>query len=538
MTYDSSLYGIVGGPLRANAIFSVVRDKDIRGGYHIYDNESARLNIPFNIMQESTRPDSQVLKKGLLCFILETNKTYRFVSDPSDWPAERFDEYFVGYPIEDDWQEVSVGDIEEMYYTNLTPVPQDLGGVNHGESFNEVPLQKMWDKLLYPELEVKFDRFRINGTSILTLHEGQTSSSSYTFSWQVNNGHLLDPEHDITIRDDQTEEIIYVGPSEATGSETITGLPEIEGEEGDNYFFTISGMDIYGNPLNRACRIRWIAPLPPDTYPVTLGTIPSGVTASFSGQGNYEAGDKVTINIFDIDPKYSFLNWYVVSGGVDLATPHEPNCTFYIGELPVEIRAVLKEPHQVFLGTSVIGGGSVSSSFSFSSGSVFAHEETVDIELTSLASGYTFSHWTVEYGGAELDDTESNPTFFEMPDNDVSIIAHVNPPPTINMYYGAASSKDENLDLDELQSTGTTQQDISHPNQVVSSFVESFDSEYIVIAHPEDWYTGDYLQVTYQLGGQPFGLSFEETQVYEGIVYRVYFSGLRQNRINTDVYII
>lgn len=37
----------------------------------------------------------------------------------------------------------------QVTYTNLTPTPEDVGGIEKGSTFDHVPLPEMWDKLLY-----------------------------------------------------------------------------------------------------------------------------------------------------------------------------------------------------------------------------------------------------------------------------------------------------------------------------------------------------------------------------------------------------
>lgn len=51
------------------------------------------------------------------------------------------------------WERVDEITVPDVLYTNTDLVPTTIGGVEQGLSFSNVPVQQMWDLLLYPELE-------------------------------------------------------------------------------------------------------------------------------------------------------------------------------------------------------------------------------------------------------------------------------------------------------------------------------------------------------------------------------------------------
>lgn len=64
-------------------------------------------------------------------------------------------------------------------YTNTNPVPQTIGGIQQGETFNEATLSDMFDKLLYPYIAPSPS---ITGGQILEYGD---SISPRTLSWSV-----------------------------------------------------------------------------------------------------------------------------------------------------------------------------------------------------------------------------------------------------------------------------------------------------------------------------------------------------------------
>ncbi|HHA18292.1 MAG TPA: hypothetical protein ENK70_01125 [Methylophaga sp.] len=72
-------------------------------------------------------------------------------------------------------------------YTNFTPVPETIGGIEAGSTFDDEPLTGMQDKLLYPFQFPAFTSFSIQGQST-TLEVGQAVTGGIrTFQWNTSN---------------------------------------------------------------------------------------------------------------------------------------------------------------------------------------------------------------------------------------------------------------------------------------------------------------------------------------------------------------
>ena len=91
------------------------------------------------------------------------------------------------------------GPIGVGFYTNETPVPQTLGGIQAGSTFDNVPLTTMFDLLLYPYQTPSFSSFSVNISSPVEV--GYTiAAGNKTFTWTTTNSSNIAP-NSVTITD-------------------------------------------------------------------------------------------------------------------------------------------------------------------------------------------------------------------------------------------------------------------------------------------------------------------------------------------------
>ncbi|MBR3365578.1 hypothetical protein IKG48_00410, partial [Candidatus Saccharibacteria bacterium] len=135
-----------------------------------------------------------------------------------------------------------------------------------------------------------------------------------------------------------------------------------------------------------------------------------------TGSGTHNVGDTVTISATP-SSTYHFSSWTVDSGGVTLASTTNSSTTFTMPDNDVTITANgAINTHTVSI-TSGTGISSTTGAGTYSVG------QTVNISA-SPSSGYNFSSWTVNSGGASLGSTTSSSTSFTMPDANVTITAN------------------------------------------------------------------------------------------------------------------
>ena len=133
--------------------------------------------------------------------------------------------------------------------------------------------------------------------------------------------------------------------------------------------------------------------------------------ASVSGAGTYNVGDTVTISA-TAKPGYHFDSWTVNSGSISTPTGNPATFTMPDSDVTLTANGAINT-HTVSI-TSGTGISSTTGAGTYSVG------QTVNISA-SPSSGYNFSSWTVNSGGASLASTTSSSTSFTMPDANVTI---------------------------------------------------------------------------------------------------------------------
>lgn len=126
-------------------------------------------------------------------------------------------------------------------YTNETPMPNQVGGIPAGTTFDEIALKELFDNLLYAYDDPFFSDFYVDG--ITTPREvGDTlPAGTYQAYWTLDNLELFDPAS-LVIKYGAT--ILASGFSN-TGQVAIT-MPAVASNIASTKTFTIQGTTIYG----------------------------------------------------------------------------------------------------------------------------------------------------------------------------------------------------------------------------------------------------------------------------------------------------
>lgn len=135
----------------------------------------------------------------------------------------------------------------DLRYTNPQPVPQTLGGVVAGSTFNSMPIQQVLDTLLYPYAKPVFTSFNILGISSIYEVGGGLPAGTYVFKWTIDQPSNVKPN---SINVDGTA----FQPN--TGSYAKT-LPSIREGTPTTRTFHISGQDVKNQPFSSTYTITW-----------------------------------------------------------------------------------------------------------------------------------------------------------------------------------------------------------------------------------------------------------------------------------------
>lgn len=160
---------------------------------------------------------------------------------------------------------IYTGDIKNLWitfegydfgtYTNLEPVPENVGGIEKGTTFLEVPYKNLFDMLLYPFQHPYFNLFTVNGTTKLSLELGQTLNSPLTYSWGMYNSHNADLS---TLKLELGNEEIILDDSEKKVSNVVVkDIAPITKDEVYKIIATISCVDAKEKMVSSSVDIKW-----------------------------------------------------------------------------------------------------------------------------------------------------------------------------------------------------------------------------------------------------------------------------------------
>ena len=145
------------------------------------------------------------------------------------------------------------GGVGDVNYTNFTPVPEDIGGIEAGETFDDVPVQTMWDKLLYPYQYPTFTNFYMAGQSTTIEVGSAVTGGVRTFTWDTNNDSNIKTN---TIKILQNSSPIYQnGENDGTTDANIGS--DIIKTSASTQTWVIESINTREETLSRNYSVRW-----------------------------------------------------------------------------------------------------------------------------------------------------------------------------------------------------------------------------------------------------------------------------------------
>lgn len=164
---------------------------------------------------------------------------------------ELFNDTELNYILDTDGSSIGGG---SATYSNSKPMPDDVGGLESGTTFNNKTMTQMWDGLLYPYQYPVFTSFTISGQNN-TLEVGDSIPANVTFIWSTNNDSNINV-NSINI-DDVTNSINLISNTSNDGTEDITMSSSITKNTQDNHIFKISGVNSKSQTFTRNKTYNW-----------------------------------------------------------------------------------------------------------------------------------------------------------------------------------------------------------------------------------------------------------------------------------------
>lgn len=140
-------------------------------------------------------------------------------------------------------------------YTNASPTPSTLGGIESGSTFSAQTMQQMWDALLYPYQYPAFTSFVMSGQAT-TLEVGDSTLVDPTFTWATSNASNVSP-NTLRITDVTGGSTILADNLANDGTEAVT-LAAISKNSAASHVFRIRGTNTHTDFFTRDFTVSWL----------------------------------------------------------------------------------------------------------------------------------------------------------------------------------------------------------------------------------------------------------------------------------------
>ena len=173
-------------------------------------------------------------------------------------------------PVEDlDLATKEYVDTKSATYTNSTPVQQALGGISVGETFENISVVKMFDKLLYPYQSPAFSTFSLsNGRTILECGENWNGVTNASFTFTNVSNVKADS---LAIYQDATT---LVSAQPITSPIAVTLIQANKSVDAQYITMKVQAENTNNILFNRSYNVTWYMP-----YYFGVGTVGLDVTA-------------------------------------------------------------------------------------------------------------------------------------------------------------------------------------------------------------------------------------------------------------------
>lgn len=140
-------------------------------------------------------------------------------------------------------------------YTNPAPMPEEVGGYEIGDTFDNATLQQLFTNLLYPYQYPAVSTFLMSG-QLLTVEVGDgVVGGSRTFTWNLTNDVNV-ATNSITI-EDVTNGIVYGTTYANDNTETIDIGAAVTKVSADSNTWKLSARNTKGQTISRNFNVYW-----------------------------------------------------------------------------------------------------------------------------------------------------------------------------------------------------------------------------------------------------------------------------------------
>ena len=143
----------------------------------------------------------------------------------------------------------------DVKYNNNTPTQQSIGGIEVGETFEDVSIKDMFDKLLYPYQVPSFLTFSLsNGLTILECGTNWNGNTNATFTF-ANISNII--TNTLSIYQDNVPLIFN---QSTVSPKTITLIQENKSVDGQYVIMKVEAKNTKNILFNRSYNVTWYMP--------------------------------------------------------------------------------------------------------------------------------------------------------------------------------------------------------------------------------------------------------------------------------------
>lgn len=174
-----------------------------------------------------------------------------------------------------------------VYYTNATPMPEEVGGLEVGTTFDDEALVDIIENLLYPYQYPAFSSFSMSGQTT-TLECGvEISSGTKTWTWATSNSSNVNA-NSIDIDDITDSNNLITGTAnDGTEDVSIGGSAITKTTTGQQHRWRITGTNSQSEDFTRDFVVTWRSPFYYGEGAAGLSVAQiQGLTKQVTGSGN------------------------------------------------------------------------------------------------------------------------------------------------------------------------------------------------------------------------------------------------------------
>ena len=144
-------------------------------------------------------------------------------------------------------------------YTNVTPMPEQVGGYEIGTTFALQNYYQMWDGLLYPYQYPAFSSFTMSGYSSILECGIYITGGVHTFTWGTSNPSNI-TSNSIDIIDQTTTTILATGLADDGTENVDIGSAITETLHNTPHVWRIDALNSKAETFSRTLTTRWYSP--------------------------------------------------------------------------------------------------------------------------------------------------------------------------------------------------------------------------------------------------------------------------------------